>query len=399
MWPPVPLWISLVMPHSNPMPACHLCHAGVLYPIKGYDTLHRVSSDCLPVGQDGQLAVCQACGTVQKPIDPTWQATVEKIYSNYQIYHQSKGQEQVVFDQNTGLATSRSLSLLRKLLAHLPLPESGDMLDVGCGNGALLAAMGQLHPGWRLTGTELSNQHQAAILKLPGVSAFHACPAQDVPGQFDLVTLIHVLEHIPDPVAFLTALKNKLTPVGQLLIEVPDHHRNPFDLLIADHSSHFSRSVLGRTIHQAGLHARFVRRDIIAKELTAAGTSDSSHATALEQVDHATTIADIERRIAWLQSLASKAEALAKDHPVGIFGTSIGGTWLGSTLADRASFFVDEDPARQGRPFMGKPVFQPGDVPRDAKVILALPDWLAMDVARRLQGRGVEWVLPEKLED
>lgn len=386
------------MTHAHTQLTCHLCHASALYPIRGYDQLHRVSSDCLPIGPGGQLAVCRVCSTVQKPIDENWQKTVQKIYSNYQIYHQSAGREQVVFDQNTGSATSRSRSLLQKILAHLPLPETGDMLDVGCGNGALLAAMGQLQPHWRLTGTELSSQHEASIRKLPGVVAFHVGQVQDLPGRFDLITLMHVLEHIPDPVAFLASLRGKLTPDGQVLIELPDHARNPFDLLIADHSSHFSPGVLARTIEEAGLQARFVRRDIITKELTAVGIQEASKAFAVEQCDPQATITAVEKRIDWLQALADQAKSLAAHHRVGVFGTAIGGTWLGSTLGDQVSFYVDEDPARQGRPFMGKPVFLPADAPRDAKVILALPDWLAVDVARRLQATGVDWVLPGKLE-
>ena len=43
-----------------------------------------------------------------------------------------------------------------------------------------------------------------------------------------------------DPRDFLCALKLKLAPGGLLVVQLPSHQHNPFELMIADHCSHFT---------------------------------------------------------------------------------------------------------------------------------------------------------------
>ena len=58
------------------------------------------------------------------------------------------------------------------------------------------------------------------------------------------MTMIHVLEHIESPFEFLEKLKTHINYDGHLIIAVPDYITNPFDLIIADHASHFSLNTL-----------------------------------------------------------------------------------------------------------------------------------------------------------
>lgn len=397
------------------LPPCHFCHAAALRLVQGYEQLRLVSSDCQPIDAGGQLAVCGSCGGVQKPIDTRWQARVAKIYSSYQIYHQSGGVEQVIFDQNTGRADTRSAALLARLFEALPTPpaQTGKLLDVGCGNGALLAAFGHQRPNWQLAGNELSADHQQRIEAIAGVNAFYAGSVDDVPGAFDLITLIHVLEHVPEPAAFLKKLAGRLPVKGvgeddqntppSLLIEVPDHTRNPFDLLIADHSAHFTKASLGAVLAQAGFEMLLMRDDIVPKELSAAACrvrdegEKQSIPSSSNKAEAAVAFDRVQSRVDWLGALVELAMRTAADGPLGVFGTSIAGTWLGATLGDRISFYVDEDTARHGRRFMGKPVMGVKNAPAGVPVLLALPPWLAADVGRRLSKSGIEWLLPPGL--
>jgi hypothetical protein len=57
-----------------------------------------------------------------------------------------------------------------------------------------------------------------------------------------------------------------------------------------------------------------------------------------------------------------------------------------------AGFFVDEDPNRVGREFMGKPILHPDQVARGQDVFVALPPALAGQVSRRLHARGAPFV-------
>ena len=126
------------------------------------------------------------------------------------------------------------------------------MLDVGCGNGAMLRAFSQAAPGWSLAGTELSDKYRRLVEGIPGVESLYTCPPAEVPGQFDLVSMIHVLEHIPRPAAFLARLLPKLVPGGLLVVELPHHVANPFELLIADHCTHFAAATAAAVLERPG---------------------------------------------------------------------------------------------------------------------------------------------------
>jgi hypothetical protein len=45
----------------------------------------------------------------------------------------------------------------------------------------------------------------------------------------------------------------------------------------------------------------------------------------------------------------SNGLAAVGERQLGIFGTAIAGVWLERALDNRANFFVDEDPLRQGK--------------------------------------------------
>lgn len=377
---------------------CHHCHAPALNRLEGFQNLPRVTSDCKPWPAQGSIAICENCFAIIKPDDAPWQRDADAIYSQYDIYHQAAGMEQLVFDAVTGQPATRSSKLLQALMQTLPpLPVRGRWLDVGCGNGATLKAAHDLLPDWKLTGTELSDTFRDQVMQIPGVEAFHAGVAQQAQGPFDVISLIHVLEHIPDPAAFLATLAPLLSPGGRILIEVPDHQTNPFDLLIADHASHFSPRSLGQVIQQAGLGVQDVHRGLIAKELTAVATTQADDADPTQDVTAGEIKADVSasrEALGWLSDFASQAKTLASRGKVGVFGTSIAGTWLGSVLGDAVVFFVDEDAGRHGRRFMGRPVLGIEQVPPDVPVILALAPAVAKQVKSRLAHKPIHWWLP-----
>ena len=68
---------------------------------------------------------------------------------------------------------------------------------------------------------------------------------------FDLISLIHVLEHLPDPVATLTQLRKEwLSQGGWLLLEVPNLYCH--DSFEVAHLVSFSQHTLTQTLHRAG---------------------------------------------------------------------------------------------------------------------------------------------------
>ena len=380
---------------------CHTC-GGHLSHIAGFPDFLQVTSDCRPWEAQGNLAICQVCGTVQKPVTEAWLAEADAIYGGYEIYSQSGGVEQSAFDQLTGAAQSRSAKLVDWLTRGGHIPPEGKLLDIGCGNGAFLRAFGSVYPNWSMTGLELNDRNQAAVEAIPGVESFHVGPIESLPGQFNLITLIHALEHIPDPVRFLNTLKAKLLPGGVLLIEVPNLKNSIFDVLVADHCTHFTADTLAKVVEKTPFAVIELEEDYVSKELTVAiqpgeAIIDSAPESKEENPDSSDVqnFQILRAHLDYLQSLLDLANSVSGS--IGIFGTSIAGTWLAQSVRDKVAFFVDEDPNRIGRYHLGKPIVSPDRVADGSKVLIPLPPAIASDVANRLSYLNCEFLLPSYL--
>lgn len=374
--------------------ACSICGTGGLEELAEYRGLRRVTSDCRAWPAGGRIGVCRSCGAVQKPADAVFLAEIDDIYRSYTIYHQAAGAEQAVFEQSSGLPASRSVKLLDTFRRHANLAPAGRMLDVGCGNGATLRAFGQVAPGWRKTGTEFDAKYRAEVESIPNTEPLHVGPVENVRGSFDVITMIHVLEHIVDPVAVLETLRGKLAPGGLLLIEVPHHPANPFELLIADHRTHFTADSMTRALVAAGFEIVSVDDDWIPKELSIVARPATGRAAGLPPNDPAAARTRVAASISWLRQTAARLRDLGSTGPIGLFGTSIAGTWLAAEAGDRQAFFVDEDPNRAGSTYMGKPVYAPADVPPGSRVFVGLPPAMAAGICARLARAGVEFIPP-----
>ena len=97
----------------------------------------------------------------------------------------------------------------------------------------------------------------------------------------------------------------------------------------------------------------------------------------------------------YLQSLLDLANSISGS--IGIFGTSIAGTWLAESVQDKVTFFVDEDPNRIGRHHLHKPIVSPDELASGAKVLVPLPPEIAIKVANRLSHLNCEFLVPASL--
>jgi SAM-dependent methyltransferase len=242
------------------------------------------------------------------------------------------------------------------------------------------------------------------IDELPGAEPLYTSPPHQVPGSFDLITMIHVLEHIVDPVPFLTALLEKLNPGGMLLVEVPNHLQNPVELLTVDHCTHFSPTSLSHVVEQSGYQTTVVATDWVPKEITlvarkadvpVCATPSSASAPSRLVISAAEPVA---ARLRWLGSVVSTARELARKPSFGLFGTSIAATWLFGELQGQVQFFVDEDPQRIGKQWLERRIYHPAQIPAGSRVFVALPSPLAEVICQRIARPGVAFDLPPRLE-
>jgi len=376
---------------------CKVCSTAALEEIKEFRSFPRVTSDCVPFRAGGRLLVCCHCGAVQSPADDQWFEEIREVYSGYQAYHQSGGVEQPVLDTATGELRRRSDVLLARLATLPGVPDSGRVIDVGCGIGATLKAF-SMRGGWRLYGLEIGTENLAFLRRIDGFEELYTCSPAELPGKFDLVTMVHALEHFPEPLRTLRDLRGKIAPGGRLFVEVPNAEANPFDYVIADHMMHFSPSSLSMLAALAGFAVDCLSTTWVAKELSMAAQPGKDSAVANEKTSKSKTVDRVCAQIEWLQRFLNAAsEALAGSGSFGLFGTSIAATWLCSILGDGVSFFVEEDASRVGRLHMGRPVISPIDVVRGSVVFMALTPQIATQIAGRLWNAEIDVRLPPSL--
>jgi 2-polyprenyl-3-methyl-5-hydroxy-6-metoxy-1,4-benzoquinol methylase len=394
--------------------ACHVCSAAAV------ETLHQagarfrlVSSDAQPVEGTAGFCFCPACGTVQKAVTPAWRAMTERIYARYDINHQGRGAEPMIFDSAKG-SGPRSLMLLRNLLDAIDLPDSGRLLDIGCSNGNLLKSFHGLRPAWKLSGSELSDTWREAVTAMPGVERFYSGLDPDYAGPYDLVSLSHVLEHVTDPAGFLRRIAGQLGEGGRILIAVPDLGQNPMDLLIADHCTHFDNQSLASVAQRAGLAIDLLSPTLLPKELIAVLSRAPRRAEIPKRPPARparTTMpgkwvglpphfrrregspADLVRAHFSLIGEVREAarHAATAGRAFGIMGSSIAACWLMQELEGRVGFFVDEDRNRVGHDLAGIPILAPDQVPRHAVVFIPMSPTVAHKIIQRWQHLPVDF--------
>lgn len=115
-----------------------------------------------------------------------------------------------------------TLSQKAKFIARQTGIIGGKLLDVGCGTGAFLNVMKK--EGWEVLGVEPDEEARELARKLYRLTVFEASQLDQLPsGNFDAITLWHVLEHVHDLHAYVEQLKSLLKPTGKLFIAVPNY--------------------------------------------------------------------------------------------------------------------------------------------------------------------------------
>ncbi|MEU6971835.1 class I SAM-dependent methyltransferase [Kitasatospora aureofaciens] len=160
---------------------------------------------------------CEDCGhTFQNP-----QLNFEGLEFYYRDFYDGLG------EQRLG-RTFAARGTLHRRQARSVLPHSASpkrWLDVGTGHGHFCVAARDLFPDTVFDGVDLSEGVELAEREgrlERGLRGLLPELAPGLAGQYDVVSMLHYLEHTTDPARELTAAHQVLRPGGVLLIEVPD---------------------------------------------------------------------------------------------------------------------------------------------------------------------------------
>ncbi len=162
------------------------------------------------VGYLAHYAQCPDCGTLfQNPMPPFHQ--LADFYPPN--YHAATA--------HGLLARARHNARLKQLTPLLN--GDGALLDYGCGNGAFLTWAATKNLGRPLFGYEIADQREVQKLADGAVTIVRGKPADllDSLPSCRLITMNHVIEHLPDPHETISALTRFLAPGGAIEGQTP----------------------------------------------------------------------------------------------------------------------------------------------------------------------------------
>ena len=155
--------------------------------------------------------------------------------------------------------------------AHVPL-QGKNVIDIGCGGGVLSESMAR--KGAKVTGIDLSKK----ALKVADLHSLESgvevrykhiaaeAMAAEEPGQFDVVTCMEMLEHVPDPPSIVRAAATLVKPGGRVFFSTLN--RNPKSYLFAVLGAEYVLRMLPRGTHD---YAKFITPAELAQFAREAG--------------------------------------------------------------------------------------------------------------------------------
>lgn len=192
--------------------------------------------------------------------DPAELAKFEKLASRW-------------WDRNSEFKPLHDINPLRAGFIDSKVDVAGKrLLDIGCGGGILSEAMARR--GARVTGIDLGAAPLAVArlhLLESGLDVnYEQVSAEDHAaahaGDYDVVTCLEMLEHVPDPASVLQACAQLLKPGGHLFVSTIN--RNPKAWLLAVVGAEYVLRMLPRGTHD---YAKFIKPSELAAWARKAG--------------------------------------------------------------------------------------------------------------------------------
>lgn len=186
--------------------SCPLCAESEKTGVAGYEQIGPEELGC-------RLVRCRACGHAYTEVPE--EVDLEQLYGGgtYAVLDTRGSLSDRIKDADHRIV----LRQLRRLRGR-----GGSLLDLGCGKGQFI--YGATADGWTVKGIETAADRAKFGVEEYGldVSTEEYRSGAIAGGPFDVITLFHVLEHLPRPAHLLRALlADNLAEGGYLVLEVP----------------------------------------------------------------------------------------------------------------------------------------------------------------------------------
>jgi SAM-dependent methyltransferase len=177
------------------------------------------TKDYFYTGKDFTINACIKCGMLLTA-EVFNVKDLSEYYKSEQYISHSDTREGLV---NRLYHLVRNVMLRRKyrLVCSVTGLKTGSILDIGTGTGYFPGFM--KGKGWRVTGIEKSDEARRFAAKNQDIPVFDEEQLLNIPAaSFDVITLWHVMEHLPDINHHWQVISKILKPDGVLIIALPN---------------------------------------------------------------------------------------------------------------------------------------------------------------------------------
>tara|TARA_R110002110_G_scaffold64093_4_gene177357 strand:+ start:964 stop:1809 length:846 start_codon:yes stop_codon:yes gene_type:complete len=200
-------------------------------------------------------------------LETTPQPSSDKLHEYYKSedYISHTDSKRNLFEKAYHLV--RTISLKKKLrLINSLVSKSKNLLDVGCGTGDFLQTAQQNN--WQVSGIEPNEQARHIANKKTNNSVFEIeALLKFESNSFDVITLWHVLEHLPNLEDHIRVFKKLLKPKGTLIIAIPNYksydakHYKQFWAAydVPRHLWHFNQASISKLVSKQSLKVKKVK--------------------------------------------------------------------------------------------------------------------------------------------
>lgn len=302
----------------------------------------------------GTLSIqeCGRCGFVWNSCFDSDRAVYDQFYENDQTHS-------AAFRSHLEEMTDRVITAAGNQSFHL--------LEIGCGQGTFLNEMAARAEGLLSSATGYDPTYRGSTLA-PGIRIipeyFNRDTASLMPHGPKIVVSRHTIEHVPDPVRFLSSIRDAIDGNASILIETPDVEwilsRGEIQDLFYEHCSLFTLDSLGEAMARAGWRPIKIDRVFGGQYLCAVGASASPKST-LPVFPEAHRSSSLDRA-----GFVSRWKSQIQDaqYPVALWGAGAKGVTF-ALLTDPdgklIKAVVDINPEKQGcyLPKSGIPIMSP----------------------------------------
>ncbi|WP_426123914.1 methyltransferase domain-containing protein [Pararhizobium sp. PWRC1-1] len=320
-----------------------------------------------------QVFVCDTCGHAQCADLPDIQTFYD---TGYKISLGSEDHDQIFAVATDGTPIFRTDHQAALALRLFDLPEGASLLDYGAAKATTLRKIFATRPDLQPHVFDVSSDYASAWQGWiePENQAIYSTPSQWA-GRFDAIMTHFVLEHVAEPVAFLSSLHDMLKVDGRLLVSIPDVAANPGDMAVVDHLNHFSDASLRYAFAKSGLIVETMDRTsfpgaffVVATRPQAPVIAERDQASALQAADRSRGICDF-----WTKAAQNLDDAVSKaaGRSAAIYGAGFYGSWIFSRMEKHIELrnFLDQNPKLHGTEHFGRPVIAPAQLPIDIEIV------------------------------